>query len=137
MFSGDMVNSLRLITDLHKMIQLIKKLLTGTMHLNKNFIQSRLRNNHIQHLFFEYMDLNYIMTEYDTWYSKFNFRLKLEFKIRATWETKIKKKISIMRTDVRHYVKKFLENIDKERVELSLTDFYGFWICSKMTREKY
>lgn len=44
MFSGDMINSLRLITDLHKMIQLIKKLLTGTMHLDKNFIQSRLRN---------------------------------------------------------------------------------------------
>lgn len=53
MFSGDMVNSLWLITDLHKMIQLVKKLLTGTMHLNKNFTQSRLelRNSYIQRSF--------------------------------------------------------------------------------------
>lgn len=50
MFSGDMINSLRLITDLHKMIQLIKKLLTGTMHLNKNFMQSRLRNIRIYNI---------------------------------------------------------------------------------------
>ena len=34
MFSGGVVNSLRLITDLHEMIQLVEKLLTGTVYLN-------------------------------------------------------------------------------------------------------
>lgn len=61
MFSGDMVNSLWLITDLHKMIQLVKKLLTGTMHLNKNFTQSHLRNIRIYNVRFEYMALHNTM----------------------------------------------------------------------------
>lgn len=62
MFSGDMVNSLWLITDLHKMIQLVKKFLTGTMHLNKNFIQSHLRNIRIYTFYsFQIYDFTYMM----------------------------------------------------------------------------
>lgn len=70
MFSGDMINSLRLITDLHKMIQLIKKLLTGTMHLDKNFIQSRLRNIRIHNIHVKvYLDQS-VCDMYD---NNFNF----------------------------------------------------------------
>lgn len=77
MFSGDMVNSLWLITDLHKMIQLIKKLLTGTMNLNKNFIQSRLRNIHIQ--YFKYIRDVYRMCNENC----FNSRTKMELKVKC------------------------------------------------------
>lgn len=36
MFSS-LINPLRLVTDLNEMIQLIEKLLTGTMHLRNNY----------------------------------------------------------------------------------------------------